>query len=152
MKIKAIIAAAAIMIGAATAAAQYDLKAAAEGYKAEVEASVKKMQGNDKHNAGPEPFKDFIAKFSTDSAFMAERITLDDAAKAKYADKLMPSTFTAKMPVIADNDGMEDVFYQIWDEMQFHTVHLNACWDGVLANNYIFMRKNGKWYLDQITE
>lgn len=110
------------------------------------------MNGNDKHNAGPEPFKEFIAKFSTDENFMNERIALDAAAREKYADLLTPATFTAKLPVIADNGGTEDVYYQIWDEMQFHTVHLNCCWDGVLENNIIFMKKNGKWYLDSITD
>lgn len=151
MKLKHLIAGLLLMT-AATASAQYDLNAAAEGYKSEVEASIAKMMGNDKHNAGPEPFKDFIAKFSTDEAFMNERISLDDSAKAKYAELLKPETFTAKMPVIADNNGTDDVFYQVWDEMQFHTVHLNSCWDGVLENNFIFMKKNGKWYLDQITD
>lgn len=140
------------LLAAVSVSAQYDLNAAAEEYKTEVEASIKKMNGNDKHNSGPEPFKEFIAKFSTDENFMNERIALDAAAREKYADLLTPSTFTAKLPVIADNNGTEDVYYQIWDEMQFHTVHLNCCWDGVLENNIIFMKKNGKWYLDSITE
>lgn len=140
------------LLAAVSVSAQYDLNAAAEEYKTEVEASIKKMNGNDKHNSGPEPFKEFIAKFSTDENFMNERIALDDASREKYADLLTPSTFTAKLPVIADNNGTEDVYYQIWDEMQFHTVHLNCCWDGVLENNIIFMKKNGKWYLDSITE
>ena len=151
MKLRNIIAGLALL-AAVSVSAQYDLNAAAEEYKAEVEASIKKMNGNDKHNAGPEPFKEFIAKFSTDENFMNERIALDAAAREKYADLLTPSTFTAKMPVIADNNGTEDVYYQIWDEMQFHTVHLNCCWDGVLENNFIFMKKNGKWYLDSITD
>lgn len=151
MKLKSIIAGFALLMSLG-ASAQYDLNAAAEEYKADVEASVRKMNGNDKHNAGPEPFKEFIAKFSTDEAFMNERIALDDKAREKYADLLTPSTFTAKLPVIADNNGTDDVYYQIWDEMQFHTVHLNCCWDGVLENNIIFMKKNGKWYLDAITE
>lgn len=140
------------LLAAVSVSAQYGLNAAAEEYKTEVEASIKKMNGNDKHNSGPEPFKEFIAKFSTDENFMNERIALDAAAREKYADLLTPSTFTAKLPVIADNNGTEDVYYQIWDEMQFHTVHLNCCWDGVLENNIIFMKKNGKWYLDSITE
>lgn len=140
------------LLAAVSVSAQYYLNAAAEEYKTEVEASIKKMNGNDKHNSGPEPFKEFIAKFSTDENFMNERIALDAAAREKYADLLTPSTFTAKLPVIADNNGTEDVYYQIWDEMQFHTVHLNCCWDGVLENNIIFMKKNGKWYLDSITE
>ncbi len=151
MKLRNIIAGLALL-AAVSVSAQYDLNAAAEEYKAEVEASIKKMNGNDKHNAGPEPFKEFIAKFSTDENFMNERIAIDAAAREKYADMLTPSTFTAKMPVIADNNGTEDVYYQIWDEMQFHTVHLNCCWDGVLENNIIFMKKNGKWYLDSITD
>lgn len=151
MKLRNIIAGLALL-AAVSVSAQYDLNAAAEEYKAEVEASIKKMNGNDKHNAGPEPFKEFIAKFSTDENFMNERIALDAAAREKYADLLIPATFTAKLPVIADNGGTEDVYYQIWDEMQFHTVHLNCCWDGVLENNIIFMKKNGKWYLDSITD
>lgn len=151
MKLKSIIAGFALL-AAVSVSAQYDLNAAAEEYKTEVEASIKKMNGNDKHNSGPEPFKEFIAKFSTDENFMNERIALDAASREKYADLLTPSTFTAKLPVIADNGGTEDVYYQIWDEMQFHTVHLNCCWDGVLENNIIFMKKNGKWYLDSITE
>lgn len=151
MKLKNIITGLALL-AAVSGSAQYNLNAAAEEYKAEVEASIKKMNGNDKHNSGPEPFKEFITKFSTDENFMNERIALDAAAREKYADLLTPSTFTAKLPVIADNNGTEDVYYQIWDEMQFHTVHLNCCWDGVLENNIIFMKKNGKWYLDSITE
>lgn len=140
------------LMAAAAASAQYDLNAAAEQYKTEVEESIAKMNSDDNHNAGPEPFKDFIAKFSTDTDFMNSRIALSDADRAKFADLLTPSTFTAKLPVIAENDGVEDVYYQIWDEMQHHTVHLNCCWDGVLAHNFIFMKKNGKWYLDQVTE
>lgn len=151
MKIKNLIAAM-LLMAATTASAQYDLNAAAEAYNAEVAASIEKMNGSDKHNAGPEPFKEFIAKFSTDEAFMNDRIALDAAAKEKYADMLTPSTFTAKMPVIADNEGTDDIYYQVWDEMQFHTVHLNCCWDGVLDHNIIFMRKDGKWYLDAITD
>lgn len=151
MKLKNIITGLALL-AAVSGSAQYNLNAAAEEYKAEVEASIKKMNGNDKHNSGPEPFKEFITKFSTDENFMNERIALDAAAREKYADLLTPSTFTAKLPVIADNNGTEDVYYQIWDEMQFHTVHLNCCWDGVLENNIIFMKKNGKWYLDAITD
>jgi len=151
MKIKVLFTAIALFIGI-SAFAQYDINAAVAEHKAEVEASIKKLNGNGKHNAGPEPFKDFIAKFSTDEAFMNERIALKPADREKYADLLTPSTFTAKLPVIADNEGMDDVFYQVWDEMQFHTVHLNACWDGVLQNNFVFMRKNGKWFLDHITD
>lgn len=151
MKITTFIAALMLSVPS-VALAQYDLNASLAEHRTEVEESIAKMQGNGNQNAGPEPFKDFIAKFSTDSTFMNERIGLDAASRERYADLLTPDTFTAKLPVIADNNGIDDVYYQIWDEMQFHTVHLNCCWDGVLENNFIFMKKNGKWYLDQITE
>lgn len=52
MKLKSIIAGFALLMSLG-ASAQYDLNAAAEEYKADVEASVRKMNGNDKHNAGP---------------------------------------------------------------------------------------------------
>lgn len=41
------------LLAAVSVSAQYDLNAAAEEYKTEVEASIKKMNGNDKHNSGP---------------------------------------------------------------------------------------------------
>ncbi|MBD5246905.1 MAG: hypothetical protein HDS54_01890 [Barnesiella sp.] len=151
MKIRNIITALALL-ACVSASADYDLNAAAEAYNAEVAASIEKMNGNDKHNAGPEPFKEFIARFSTDEDFMNSRIALDDASREKYSSLLTPDTFTAKMPVIADNEGTDDIYYQVWDEMQFHTVHLNCCWDGVLDHNIIFTRKDGKWYLDTITD
>lgn len=151
MKIRTIIASIA-MLASSAAMAQYDLNAAAEGYRAEVDESVKKMEGSGNHNLAPEPFKEFIAKFSTDSAFMESRTSLTEADKEKFAPLLTPSTFEAKAPVIADNNGTDDVYYQIWDEMQFHTVHLDCCWDGVLEYVIIFERKSGRWHLTQILQ
>lgn len=140
------------MACAMSVSAQYDLNAAAEEYGQEVKASIVKMEGAGKQNQGPEPFKQFIEKFSTDSAFMASRITLPAAQAEKYAHLLKPSTFEAKMPVIMDNEGADDIYYQLWDEMQFHTVHLDCLWDGIIAYVIIFDRKNGKWSLAEIHE
>lgn len=134
----------------ATAMAQYDLNAAAAEHAQEVTESIEKMNAPGKQNDGPEAFKVFIEKFSTDPEFMNSRIDLPENVKASNADLLVPENFQAKMPEIRDNEGMEDVYYQVWDEMQFHTVHLSCCWDGIIERDYVFMRKNGKWYLSQI--
>lgn len=143
---------AAIALFAVMSVSAYDLQAVAEDYKTEVEASIVKMESEGKHNTGAESFKDFIAKFSTDEDFMNERISLNEQARAKCAHLLVPETFTAKMPEIKEHDGVDDVYYQVWEEMQANIVHLNCCWDGVLENNIVFKRVNGKWYLDAITE
>lgn len=149
MKLKSIIAASLLTISA-SAMAQYDLNASVAEHATEVQESIDRLNGNGKHNLAPEPFKDFLAKFSSDPQFMDSRISLSTADKEKNASLLVPETFSAKAPQIMLNEGVEDVYYQIWDEMQFHTVHLNCCWDGILDHDIVFERKNGKWYLTQI--
>lgn len=134
------------------AVAQIDVEASLEQYRQEVAQSVIKMQGDGKQNAAPEPFKDFIKKFSSDEAFMESRIALPTGEREKFSGLLTLETFTAKEPVVRENEGIDDIYYQIWDEMQFHTVHLDCCWDGILEHTIIFDRKNGKWYLTQILE
>lgn len=149
MKIKFFLAASMLALSA-TAMAQYDLSASVAEHTTEVNESVARLNADGKHNLAPEPFKVFIAKFSTDPEFMASRINLSPADKEKNASLLVPETFTARLPEIMSNEGNDDVYYQVWDEMQAHTVHLNCCWDGILDHDIVFERKTGKWYLTQI--
>lgn len=72
----------------------------------EVNASVKKMESAATDcNQGAEPFRSFIAKFSTDKDFMESRLKISDSQRSQFADLLTPATFTAKTPF--DKDGEE---------------------------------------------
>lgn len=115
---------------------------------ADVEATNKKMMAaSTPCNQGPEPFKDFIAKFSTDEAFMNSRLKLSDAEREKYAAVLVPSEFTAKKPFPKDGDE----WYQAWGELQFAKAYLMCGWvDSFVDYIFEFTRQNGQWYLSKI--
>lgn len=115
---------------------------------AEVEATNKKMlAASTPCNQGPEAFKDFIAKFSTDQAFMESRIKLSPELKEKYASVLVPGEFTAKAPF--DKDGEE--WYQAWGELQWGKVYLQCGWvDSYVEYIFQFNREGGQWYLSNI--
>ncbi len=115
---------------------------------ADVEATVKKMQAaSTPCNQGPEAFKDFIAKFSTDRDFMNSRLKLSDAQRTKYAYLLEPSNFTAKTPFAKDGDE----YCQQWGELQFGKAYLECGWvDSYVTHIFEFTRSAGKWYLSTI--
>ena len=115
---------------------------------AEVEATNKKMlAASTPCNQGPEAFKDFIAKFSTDNEFMDSRLKLSPELREKYASVLVPSEFTAKKPF--EKDGEE--WYQAWGELQFGKAYLMCGWvDSYVEYIFEFTRQNGKWFLSNI--
>lgn len=115
---------------------------------AEVLASVKKMEAAASPcNQGAEPFRQFIAKFNTDSTFMASRLLLDDAKKAKYAALLVPGNFEARKPFAKNGEQ----FYQAWGETQRNKVYLDCGWvDSYVEHIFEFVRKGEKWYLGNI--
>lgn len=114
----------------------------------EVEASVKRMMSaSTPCNQGPEAFKNFIAKFSTDKSFMESRLKLSPEQREKYAKILEPEEFTAKNPF--SKDGEE--WYQAWGELQFAKAYLMCGWvDSYVEYVFEFFRINGKWYLANI--
>lgn len=115
---------------------------------ADVEATVKKMMAaSTPCNQGPEAFKDFIAKFSTDKDFMESRIKLSADQRAKFADLLVPSNFTAKTPFAKDGDE----YCQTWGELQFGKAYLECGWvDSYVTHIFEFVRDGGKWYLGKV--
>ncbi len=117
---------------------------------AEIKATETKMM-NPKTlcNQGSEAFSTFIAKFSTDKEFMESRIKLDDSMKEKYAEIMVPETFTIKEPT--ERDG--DMWYQAWGELQYQKVYLDCGWvDSFSEYTLEFNRIGEKWYLARIVE
>lgn len=115
---------------------------------AEVNASVKRMESPATDcNQGAEPFKTFIAKFSTDKDFMESRLKLTDSQRSQFADLLTPSTFVAKTPF--DKDGEE--YYQAWGELQRNSAYLDCGFvDSFSDHTFEFKRIGEKWYLAKI--
>ncbi len=117
----------------------------------EVEATQRKMMAaSTPCNGAPEAFKTFIAKFATDSTFMAERIMLSDEQSEKYGELLVPSTFTIVTPYDKEGDG--ELYYQSWGELQYNKVYLSCGWvDSYDEHTFEFTRqKGGYWYLTKI--
>lgn len=114
----------------------------------EVQATVAKMESSSVLcNKGPEPFKTFIAKFSTDEEFMKSRLKLSEAQSTEFADLLVPSNFTAKEPF--EKDG--DMYYQSWGELQYQKTYLDCGWvDSYVTHTFLFERFDGKWYLHRV--
>lgn len=140
MKLKSlIIAIAAMLIASSTLSAQT---------AKEVQATVAKMESSSALcNKGPEPFKTFIAKFSTDEEFMKSRLKLSEAQSTEFADLLVPSNFTAKEPF--EKDG--DMYYQSWGELQYQKTYLDCGWvDSYVTHTFLFERFDGKWYLHRV--
>lgn len=115
---------------------------------AEVDATVSKvMSAKAPCNQGPEAFKTFIAKFSTDKEFMESRLKLTDDQREKYSSLLVPDNFTAKRPFAKDGDE----YYQAWGEIQYTQVYLDCGWvDSYVTHTFEFKRISGKWYLDKV--
>lgn len=115
---------------------------------AEVKQSKAKMEATSTPcNQGAEPFKQFIVKFNTDSAFMAERLKITDAEREKYAGILVPGNFEAKAPFAKDDDE----FYQMWGELQRNKAYLDCGWvDSYVTHTFEFIRVGEKWYLGKV--
>lgn len=116
--------------------------------KTEIDQSAARMENpSTPCNKGGEPFKQFIAKFSSDADFMQSRLKLSEAQATEFKDLLVPSNFRAMGPV-ARND---DEWYQMWDELQFNTTYLSCGWvDSFVEHVYEFKRIGDKWYLAKI--
>lgn len=116
--------------------------------KAEIDQSVTRMESSSAPcNQGTEPFKQFIAKFSTDKSFMESRLKLTDAQMTEFAELLTPANFMAMGPVARDNDE----WYQAWDEIQRNSVYLSCGWvDSFTEHIYEFKRIGEKWYLAKV--
>lgn len=115
---------------------------------AEVNASVKKMENASTDcNQGAEPFRKFIAKFSTDKDFMESRLKISDAQRSQFADLLTPETFTAKVPFAKDGEE----YYQAWGELQRNSAYLDCGYvDSFSDHTFEFKRIGEKWYLAKI--
>lgn len=141
MKIKSLLfAVVAIIIGSASMSAQT---------AKEVRETVARMESSSAQcNKGPEAFKTFIAKFSTDEDFMNSRINLEyEAKRTEFAELFVPSNFTAKEPFAKDGD----MYYQSWGELQYQKTYLDCGWvDSYVTHTFKFERINGKWYLRDI--
>lgn len=114
----------------------------------DVEASIELFNDpSTPSNMGPEAFKSFIAKASTDQAFLDSRIKLSDEQKAEYNDILIPENFTAQLPYMKD----EQIYVQMWGELQSNTAYLDCGWaDSYYTHTFEFRRQGGKWYLTKI--
>lgn len=115
---------------------------------AEVNASIKRMEAaSTPCNGGPESFKSFIAKFSTDKDFMESRLKISADQRQEFASILEPSTFTAKTPFVKDDDE----WFQMWGELQFGKAYLMCGWvDSYVEYTFEFVRDGGQWYLGKI--
>lgn len=115
---------------------------------AEVNATQKRMlAASTPCNQGAEPFKQFIVKFNTDSAFMASRIDVTPAERSQYASILVPGNFEAKAPFAKDGDE----FYQSWGELQRNKAYLECGWvDSYCTHTFEFVRRAEKWYLGKV--
>lgn len=122
-----------------------------KNYIVDINESVALMQdASEAWNQG-EAFCEFIKKFATDEEFMNSRIRLTPAQATEYKDLLVPSNFEAKHPFQKEDAEEGELFYQMWGEMQWGTVHLDCGWmDSYYTHTYEFKRNGGKWYLTKI--
>ena len=141
MKLKSLILAiVAVVIGSASMSAQT---------AKEVQETVARMESSSALcNKGPEAFKTFIEKFSTDEEFMNSRIKLEnEAQRTEFAELFVPSNFTAKEPFAKD----DDMYYQSWGELQYQKTYLDCGWvDSYVTHTFQFERIDGVWYLRNI--
>lgn len=114
----------------------------------DVNASVKRMESASTDcNQGAEPFRKFIAKFSTDKEFMESRLKISDSQRSQFADLLTPGTFTAKEPFAKDGEE----YYQAWGELQRNSAYLDCGYvDSFSDHTFEFKRIGEKWYLAKI--
>ncbi len=122
-----------------------------KSYISDVKESIELMKNpSEKWNAS-EAFSSFIEKFSTDVEFMNSRMKLTDVQAIEYKSLLVPSNFEAKLPFEKEGSEESEMFYQMWGEMQYGTVHLDCGWvDSYYTHTFEFKRIGGKWYLSKI--
>lgn len=141
----------AITMSATTCYAQMTQEQIIKSYTDDVTESVALMQDSSEPWNQGESFTSFIKKFSTDEQFMNSRIKLTAAQQIEYKDLLIPSNFEAKAPFAKEGNEESTLFYQMWGEMQFSTVHLDCGWvDSYYAHTFEFKRLGGKWFLSKI--
>lgn len=146
-----LLALAVVVLSTTVAMAQMSKEDIIKSYTADVEESIELMENpSEKWNAA-ESFTSFIKKFSTDEDFMKSRIKLTATQQSEYADLLVPSNFQAKVPFEKEGGEESELFYQMWGEMQYSTVHLDCGWvDSYYTHTYEFKRLGGKWFLSKI--
>lgn len=142
------------MVGMMLAIVGYAQMSQAEiikNYIIDINESVELMQdASEAWNQG-EVFSEFIKKFATDEEFMNSRIRLTPAQVTEYKELLVPSNFEAKHPFQKEDAEDGELFYQMWGEMQWGTVHLDCGWmDSYYTHTFEFKRNGGKWYLTKI--
>lgn len=122
-----------------------------KNYIIDINESVELMQdASEKWNQG-EAFSEFIQKFSSDEEFMNSRIRLTAAQLSEYKELIVPSNFEAKHPFQREDAEEGELFYQMWGEMQWGTVHLDCGWmDSYYTHTFEFKRNGGKWYLTKV--
>lgn len=115
---------------------------------ADVEASVKRMENPSADcNQGAEPFRRFIAKFSTDKDFMDSRLKITAEQRSQFAALLTPESFKAMTPFAKDGEE----YYQAWGELQRNSAYLDCGYvDSFSAHTFEFKRIGEKWYLAKI--
>lgn len=115
---------------------------------ADVDVSVKRMESASADcNQGTEPFRKFIAKFSTDKDFMDSRLRITDSQKSRFAELLTPATFKAMTPFAKDGEE----YYQAWGELQRNSAYLDCGYvDSFSDHTFEFKRIGEKWYLAKI--
>lgn len=122
-----------------------------KSYVADINESIALMQdASEAWNQG-EAFCEFIKKFAADEEFMNSRVRLTSAQATEYKELLVPSNFEAKHPFQKEDAEEGELFYQMWGEMQWGTVHLDCGWmDSYYTHTFEFKRNGGKWYLTKI--
>ena len=122
-----------------------------KNYIIEIDESIELMQdASEKWNQG-EAFSEFIQKFSSDEEFMNSRIRLTASQLSEYKELIVPSNFEAKHPFQREDAEEGELFYQMWGEMQWGTVHLDCGWmDSYYTHTFEFKRNGGKWYLTKV--
>lgn len=122
-----------------------------KNYIIDINESVELMQDASEAWNQSEAFSEFIKKFASDEEFMNSRIRLTAAQATEYKDLLVPSNFEAKHPFQKEDAEEGELFYQMWGEMQWGTVHLDCGWmDSYYTHTFEFKRNGGKWYLTKI--
>ncbi len=141
----------AVAMTAVACYAQMSKEEIIKSYTDDVTESVVLMENaSEPWNQG-ESFSSFIKKFSSDEQFMLSRVRLTSAQQKDYKDLLVPSNFEAKTPFEKEGGEEGELYYQMWGEMQYSTVHLDCGWvDSYYTHTYEFKRLGGKWYLSKI--
>ena len=122
-----------------------------KNYIIEIDESIELMQDESEAWNQGEAFSEFIKKFATDEEFMNSRIRLTAAQLSEYKELIVPSNFEAKHPFQREDAEEGELFYQMWGEMQWGTVHLDCGWmDSYYTHTFEFKRNGGKWYLTKV--